>query len=210
MNIVFEKDPKIKVASFEDLLEPPVVLRVGDEINDALVKAVEEEMRRAHLTGQAVIPVMIHSFGGCVYSLLALTQILRSARKPVLTCVNGAAFSAAAILASYGTPGYRCASRQATFMIHEVSSGYFGKLHELESNAEETRRLNTLLFQEMAKNCGKSETYFLEQIHERNHADWFLTPEEALQHGIIDKIGIPCLKLRVAISSSVEWEEAQL
>ena len=51
-------------------------------------------------------------------------------------------------------------------------------IEELKANTEEANRLNEKVFKMMAQNIGKSEKYFLKRIHEKGHADWYLTPQE--------------------------------
>jgi ATP-dependent protease ClpP protease subunit len=51
----------------------------------------------------------------------------------------------------------------------------------------------------MATNCGKEPEYFLKQIHERSHADWYLDADEALSHGLANHIRIPEMKVKVDV-----------
>jgi ATP-dependent protease ClpP protease subunit len=88
-------------------------------------------------------------------------------------------------------------------MIHEVSSMEWGKVEEIKSSTEETVRLNTLLLETLAKNTGKHKRYFLDIIHEKSHADWYLTPKEALSHDIATKIGTPSLITTVSVNYSL-------
>jgi ATP-dependent Clp protease protease subunit len=152
-------DPRIKVKATDLLLEP-VVVRVN-KFNEESVEKFVEGMAKAHETGQEIIPVIVDSYGGQVYSLLSMISEIQSSKLPVATIVESKAMSAGAILFSFGTEGHRYCAPNATLMIHEVSSFQFGKVEELKVDAEETDRLNTLIFKLMAKNCGKDDDYFL-------------------------------------------------
>ena len=84
-------------------------------------------MALAHSTGQKVIPVVIDSYGGQVYSLMSMIAAIESAELPVATIVEGKAMSCGAVLLSFGEQGMRFADPHATVMIHDVSSGGYGK-----------------------------------------------------------------------------------
>ena len=87
--------------------------------------------------------------------------------------------SCGAILFSFGAEGRRYMDPDATLMIHDVSSLKWGKVEEVKASAEETERLNKKVYQMMAKNCGHSKNYFLDIIHERGHADWYVEAKDA-------------------------------
>jgi ATP-dependent Clp protease protease subunit len=116
---------------------------------------------------------------------------VRSSKLPVATVIQGKAMSCGAIFSTFGTKGMRYCDPYATVMIHDVSSGAFGKIEEVKADAKEAERLQKQVYHMMAQNCGKSKTYFLKLIHEKGHADWYLEPDEVLEHGMIDQIGVP-------------------
>ena len=87
----------------------------------------------------------------------------------------------------------------ATLMIHDVSSMKWGKVEEVKAGAEETERLNKKVYQMMAKNCGHHRDYFLDIIHEKGHADWFLEPNEAKKHNLANHLRVPTLKIDVEV-----------
>ena len=80
----------------------------------------------------------------------------------------------------------------------------FGKIEELKSDVRESERLNKKVYTMMARNCGKADDYFLNLIHDKGHSDWFLEAEEAKQHGLIDHIRIPEMKINVNVDIVVE------
>lgn len=163
------------------------------------------EMHQAHLTGQSVIPVIIDSYGGEVYSLLSMISEINASALPVATIVKGKAMSCGSFLASCGTEGYRYCDPEATYMIHEVSSMCWGKVEEVKSDATETNRLNKRLFRILAEKCGQSPDYFLDLVHEKNHADWYLTASQSKKHGLVDHVRIPKMNIRL----TAEWDLLQ-
>jgi ATP-dependent protease ClpP protease subunit len=112
--------------------------------------------------------------------------------------------SCGALLASFGEEGLRFMDKDATLMIHDVSSFAFGKVEELKADARESERLNKKLYTMMARNCGKPDDYFSKLIHDKGHADWFLEAEEAKEHNIVQQLRIPNLKGTVSVSFELE------
>lgn len=189
-------NPRI-LARGDALLPAPVIVRVGD-IDEESALTFQKDIDRAHQTGQAVIPVVIESYGGDAYSLLSMIAAIKAARLPVFTIVEGKAMSAASMLFSYGS--HRFMAERATLMVHDVSSTMpEGKTHEVQADASENARLSDLLFREMARNCGKPEQYFLDGLDERKHAEWYMTARDAKHHGFIRRAGLPTLAVEVAV-----------
>lgn len=185
-----------------ELHTEPVVITVND-VKEVAVADFSYKMFFARSTGQPVIPVVIDSYGGDVYSLLAMGSIIESSPIPVATVAVGKAMSAGAMLLGYGHESLRYAAPNATIMIHEVSSWTHGKVNEVRVDADESERLNTELMKKLAIQCGQSAKFFLDKIHDRNHADWYMTAKEAKKIGLIDHIGLP--ELRIDIDAKMSF-----
>ena len=192
MNIIKNFSPLLKDKELIDDL--PVVIRVK-KFDEGTAKEFSEKVSKAQNTGQPVLPVIIDSYGGQVYSLMSMISDIQHSRIPVATIVQGKAMSCGALLFSFGEEGMRYMDPDATLMIHDVSSMTIGKVEEIKADAEETERLNQKVYKMMAKNCGHHEDYFLDIIHERGHADWFLEADECLKHNLANHLHIPTLKI---------------
>jgi ATP-dependent Clp protease protease subunit len=200
MNFLTDVSPLIKTL---ELKYEPVIITVN-EFTEESATEFSAAISLAHNTGQSIIPVIIDSYGGQAYSLLSMISSVRNSKIPIATIVRGKAMSCGALLASFGADGYRYMDADATMMIHDVASAAFGKVEELKSDAREAERLNKKLFSMMAKNCGKEDTYFLDLIHDKGHADWFLDADEALEHNIVQHIKVPNLKGTVSVEIDLE------
>ena len=198
MKKYLEVDPRIKAKHCE-LGVDPVVIRVKGTFNEDMAERFATEMERATQTGQPVIPVVIDSYGGQVYSLLDMISQIQTSKLPVATILQGKAMSAGGMLFIFGSPGYRYMADWATLMIHDVSSGTWGKVEEIKSSAEETERLHKLIFKMAAKHLGQKDDYFLKILHEKGHAEWYLTAKDAKKHGICDHIGVPEMTAKVSV-----------
>ena len=181
------KEPKL----IDDL---PVVLRVR-KFDEATAKEFSSFVSKAQNTGQPVLPIIIDSYGGQVYSLMSMISDIKNSRIPVATIVQGKAMSCGAILFSFGAEGMRYMDPDATVMIHDVSSMDRGKVEEIKASAEETERLNKKIYHMMAENCGHHKDYFLDIVHEKGHADWFLEPDECLKHNLANHAYVPEFKI---------------
>ena len=193
-------DAKIKDM---ELKHSPVIIRVN-KFNEDSAKEFSSRMSLAHNTGQKVIPVVIDSYGGQVYSLMSMISTIKNSELPVATIVEGKAMSCGGILFSCGTPGYRFVTDEATLMIHDVSSGMVGKNEEIQASAKETARLNKKIYRILAKNCNKHKNYFLDEVKSRGQADWFLTAKKAKELGLADIVGMPKLRVNVYVDIDLE------
>lgn len=182
-----------------ELHKNPIIIRVN-KFNEDSAKDFDAKVAAAHNTGQKIIPVVIDSYGGQVYSLLAMISSIKNSDLPIATIVEGKAMSCGAILFGFGNDGYRYVDRDATVMIHEVSSMQGGKVEEIKSSFEETKRLNDKVFKMLARHIDKPEDYFLDRIHEKKHADWFLEAEECKELGLANHIRVPSLNIKIDVN----------
>tara|TARA_Y100001970_G_C14201333_1_gene841285 strand:+ start:207 stop:806 length:600 start_codon:yes stop_codon:yes gene_type:complete len=196
-------DPKIKEL---ELRHNPVIIRVN-KFDEQSADEFAAKMALAQNTGQSVIPVVIDSYGGQVYSLMSMISAIKSSTLPVATIVEGKAMSCGVILFSCGTEGLRFITSEATLMIHDVSSGAWGKNEEIQASAKETKRLNKKIYEILSDNCKKPRDYFYKEVQRRGRADWFVTPKKAKKLGIADKIGMPILQVDVSVDINLAIPE---
>ena len=190
------------VKEFE-LRKAPIIIRVN-KFNEDSAKKFADSMAAAHNTGQKIIPVVIDSYGGEVYSLMSMIAAINDADLPVATIVEGKAMSCGAILFSCGEEGLRFMDQNATLMIHDVSSMEWGKVEELKASAKEADRLNDKVYTMMARNCGKKDDYFLKIVDKKKHADWFLDAKESKKHNLANQIRLPTMRIDVEVNIEVE------
>ena len=201
MKVMKYFSPLLKEKELVDDL--PVIIRVK-KFDESAANEFCTKLNKAQNTGQPVIPVIIDSYGGQVYSLMSMISDIKYSKIPVATIVQGKAMSCGAVLASFGTEGYRYMDPDATIMIHDVSSMGFGKVEEIKADAAETERLNQKLYTMMAENCGHHKEYFLDIIHQRGHADWFLEVDAARKHNLVNHAHIPPLEISAKIEFKFE------
>ena len=134
------------------------------------------------------IYLYINSRGGEVIQLLAMIDAMSLVPNDFVTVGIGQCASCGAVFLSCGTKGKRYITPNARVLIHQVRGGVFGTNSEIQADAKEYDRLNKLLVNILATNCGKT----VEEIEEATKGgDLILTAEEAVEFGIVDAILTP-------------------
>lgn len=144
-------------------------------------------------TSVPVIPILIDSFGGEIYSLMAMLDIIESSDRPVMTVALGKAMSCGSVLLASGTPGYRFIGPNSTVMIHDAATVSWGKIQDLKADVGEAERLNDIVYGILDKKCKKPRNYFKKIVTGKKHVNWYLNANDALKHGVVDHVGIPVI-----------------
>jgi ATP-dependent Clp protease, protease subunit len=139
---------------------------------------------------QRPITVYIDSYGGYVDALAKMIETLDEVSNPIITACMGKAMSCGAMLLSHGD--IRFLGRHSRVMIHEVSSGAGGNVHDMKDDVKETVRLNEYFMGLLARNCGfKNYEELRAVIKDQDGRDRYLVGADALKFGIVDVIGLP-------------------
>lgn len=182
----FETD---KVVKEDDKFE---YIYVTDFDDDALEKFYKKFLELNSDEEVKIIPIVISSYGGSVYTLLSMLDLIKIARKPVATIAIGKAMSCGAVLLSAGTKGFRFSGPETDILIHEVSSAAWGKNSDIQNDAKQTNKLNIKLMGILAKNCGKKDkNYFLKVSKSKGNTDLYYSAKQAKALGLIDYDTIP-------------------
>ena len=169
------------------------------KFNEDSVKEFWEGMSKAHETGQSIIPVVVDSYGGSVDSLFSMLDAIRASILPVATVCTSKAMSCGIVLLSGGTPGHRYISPLSRVMVHDVAAGANGKIEEIKSTVAETERVQKELLKCLDKHANQKPGYFNGMVHDRARADWYMTAEEAKEHGLVDIIGTPQFRVDIDV-----------
>jgi ATP-dependent Clp protease protease subunit len=130
------------------------------------------------------IHLYINSPGGSVTASLAIYDTIQYIKPEVQTICLGQASYSAALLLACGTKGKRMAVPSSRILIHQPWGGVFGQAVDISIQARELIRIKKLIVSYFAQHTGKSPE-IVEQDLER---DYYMSAEEALQYGLIDKI----------------------
>ena len=163
------------------------IIFIGSQIEENIANSVVAQLLLLEAEDpNKDITLYINSPGGSVLDGLAIINTMNYIKCDVRTVAIGKAASMGLAILSQGAPGKRCALGDAQILLHEVSSGTSGKIHDQRKDFEHSLRLNDKLMQKMAdRSCGKSTKEQLEKIAVE---DTWMEPEEALEFGFIDEI----------------------
>ena len=130
------------------------------------------------------IYLYINSPGGVVTSGLAIYDTMQYIKPDICTLCIGQAASMGSLLLTAGTKGKRLSLPNSRIMIHQPSGGYQGQATDIEIHAKETLALKRRLNEIYVKHTGQK----LDKVETSMERDNFMTPEMAVQFGLIDKI----------------------
>ena len=133
---------------------------------------------------EKTIHLYVNSPGGDVAAGLAIYDTMHYINAPVATLCAGRAMSMGAVLLAAGEPGHRAALPHASILIHQPLGGARGQASDIEIHAKEIVRLRSVLTGILVKHTGQDE----ERVRLDSDRDYYLTAEEALEYGIIDRI----------------------
>ena len=169
---------------YSRLLKDRIVL-LGSEVNDAVASLICAQLLRLESQDpEKEINLYINSPGGSVTAGLAIYDTMRYITSPVTTVCMGRAASMGAFLLAAGEPGMRFALPNSQIMIHQPSGGFQGQATDIEIHAREVLRLKERLNRMLAENTKRP----YEDVVKATERDNFLTPEEAKELGIIDRV----------------------
>ena len=169
---------------FSRLLKDRIIF-IDGEINDLTADLVVAQLLFLESQDpERDISIYINSPGGSVTAGLAVYDTIQYIKPDVQTIAMGQASSMGAILLACGTPGKRMALPSARILIHQPWGGAQGQAIDIGIQAKEIVRLKQLLIKYFANHTGKKEKDIASDLERDN----FMSAEEAIKYGLIDKI----------------------
>jgi ATP-dependent Clp protease, protease subunit len=161
------------------------IIMIGDEINDQVANSVVAQLLFLEADNpEKDISIYINSPGGLTTAGFAILDTMELIKPDVSTICIGMAASFGAMLLLAGTKGKRYALPNSEIMIHQPLGGARGQATEIEISARRILKLREQLNKMISERTGQP----VEKIARDTDRDYFMTAEEALEYGIIDKI----------------------
>ena len=161
------------------------IIFLGSGIDDQVADAMVAQLLFLEAKDpEKDIQIYVNSPGGSVTAGLAIYDTMQQVSPDVVTICYGLAASMGAFLLSGGTKGKRLALPNARIMIHQPLGGAQGQAVDIEIQAKEILYLKETLNGLMSEHTGQP----LEKIAEDTDRDYFLSPAEAVQYGLIDRV----------------------
>jgi ATP-dependent Clp protease, protease subunit len=161
------------------------IIFLGTQVNDTMADTLVAQMLFLEAEDpEKDIQLYINSPGGSVTAGMAIYDTMQQIRPDVVTICYGLAASMGAFLLASGAPGKRMSLPSSRIMIHQPSGGAQGQAVDIEIQAQEILFLKNNLNQILAHNTGQS----IEKIAEDTERDFFMSPVEAQEYGLIDRV----------------------
>jgi len=172
---------------YSRLLRERIVF-LGQEVDDPIANLIAAQLLflDAEDPGKDVY-LYINSPGGSAYAGMAIYDAMQYVRSDVSTVCLGMGMSAAAMILSGGAQGKRFALPNAKMMIHQGSGGFRGTPADIQIAAREILDMTRRMAQIISSHTGQD----VEQVMKDIDRDRFMTPEEAVEYGLIDGVMQP-------------------
>ena len=161
------------------------IIFLGTEVNDYTANVIQAQLLYLDsVDSDRDISIYLNTPGGSVYAGLGIYDTMQFIRSRVATICTGMAASMGAVLLVAGEKGMRAALPHSRVMIHQPLGGIQGQASDIEITAREILKLKDELYQIISDHSGQT----IEKIRQDADRDYWMTAEEALQYGMIDKV----------------------
>ena len=169
---------------YSRLLRERIVF-LGTEVEDSVANVIAAQLLFLEAEDpEKDISLYINSPGGSAYAGMAIYDAMQYVKPDVATICVGIGMSAAAMVLAGGAPGKRMALPNAKMMIHQGSAGFRGTPADIEIHAKEVLELTRRMAEILSKHTGQP----VERVMADIDRDRFMTPDEAVEYGLIDKL----------------------
>jgi len=163
----------------------PRTITLMGEVNEEKAKEVIERLLQLQNEDPfADIDMYINSFGGCVYSMFAIADMMSILIPDISTINIGSAMSAGAFIFICGTKGKRRMTRNSTLMLHQVSSAIYGTTKDIKIEVAETTRLQQRMIEVVSERSNLDE----KEIENLIDRDAYISGEQAIEMGLCDML----------------------
>ena len=161
------------------------IIFLGTEVNDYTANVIQAQLLYLDsVDSERDINIYLNTPGGSVYAGLGIYDTMQFIGSRVATICTGMAASMGAVLLVAGEKGMRAALPHSRVMIHQPLGGIQGQASDIEITAREILKLKDELYQIISDHSGQT----IEKIRQDADRDYWMTANEALEYGMIDKI----------------------
>ena len=161
------------------------IIFLGTEVNDYTANVIQAQLLYLDSAdSDKDISIYLNTPGGSVYAGLGIYDTMQFIKSDVSTICTGMAASMGAVLLVAGAEGKRAALPHSRIMIHQPMGGAQGQASDMEITVKEILKLKTELYQIIADHTHNS----IERITADSDRDHWMTAQEALEYGMIDRV----------------------
>ena len=166
---------------------------INGRIDERVAESVVTQIQYLQERSDGDIYLYINTPGGDVYAALSIVDLMKACPCDIVTIGTGLVASAGAVILAHGTVGKRYLTTNADVMVHQPSGEACGKTEDILITAAHIERLN----HKMAALLSEATKQPCEQILNTWTRDMWLSPQEALDYGLCDHIGLPAANQEV-------------
>ena len=161
------------------------IIFMGTAVNDYTANVIQAQLLYLDsVDSEKDINLYLNTPGGSVYAGLGIYDTMQFIGSRVATICTGMAASMGAVLLVAGEKGMRAALPHSRVMIHQPLGGIQGQASDIEITAREILKLKDELYQIISNHSGQK----IDKIHQDADRDYWMTAQEALEYGMIDKV----------------------
>ena len=161
------------------------IIFMGTAVNDYTANVIQAQLLYLDsVDSERDISLYLNTPGGSVYAGLGIYDTMQFIGSRVATICTGMAASMGAVLLVAGEKGMRAALPHSRVMIHQPLGGIQGQASDIEITAREILKLKDELYQIISNHSGQK----IDKIHQDADRDYWMTAQEALEYGMIDKV----------------------
>ena len=169
---------------YSRLLKDRIIFLGGPIVDQVANSVIAQLLLLDHEDQKKDIKLYINTPGGSVTAGLAIYDTMQFVKAPVSTICVGMAASMGAVLLAAGAKGKRIALPNAEIMLHQVMGGAEGQATDVKIRAEHILKIKDRLNQLLVKHTGQT----LKKLETDTDRDYFMSADEALKYGVVDKI----------------------
>ncbi|MCL4400064.1 ATP-dependent Clp endopeptidase proteolytic subunit ClpP [Patescibacteria group bacterium] len=169
---------------YSRLLMERIIFLGGPIVDDVANSVIAQLLFLDHEDSKKDIKLYLNTPGGSVTAGLAIYDTMQYVKAPVSTICVGMAASMGAVLLGSGQKGKRFALPNSEILLHQVMGGAEGQAVEIEITAKHIIKIKERINQVLSKHTGQK----IDKIERDTDRDFYLTPQEAKEYGLIDEI----------------------
>ena len=162
-----------------------IVMLYGDVVEHTIANSIAQLLHLANINHKPIY-LVLSSYGGSVDEMFSLYDTIKFLPCPVHTVALGKVMSAGVLLLAAGTKGQRMIGRTSRLMMHPMSASTYGTIFEVINTTNEYVRMQELMVDSLVSES-KMTKETVEGMMKVGH-DFYLTPERAIELGIVDRI----------------------
>lgn len=180
----------VQIEGLEQLLSPQPdnsrMVFLHGEVSEHVIASVIAQMLHLANVSPAPIHLIVSTYGGSIDEMFSLYDTIKFLPCPVHTVALGKVMSAGVLLLASGAKGKRLIGASARIMMHPMRGGVYGNVFEIENESKEAQRLQELMVSSMVKETTMTRAKVVSVM--ASGTDFYITPQDALKLGIVDKI----------------------